>query len=96
MSTVATFHFSLLHCLGIVREQKPKGKYGRVFAHEDEFPRAICVVSGDVIEFIVDSPLSCEESGRALIWDFRYETYYYRKKIAIISGDYFSSLEAPE
>ncbi len=54
-----------------------------VFAHhDDEFPLAICVVLGDGVESIVDSPLSCEESGRALIWDFQYETYYYRKKIS--------------
>ena len=30
---------------------------------------------GDVIESIVDSSLSCEESGRVLIWDFEYDSY---------------------
>ena len=46
-----------------------------VFAHEDEFPRAIFVVVGDGIECIVDWSLSCEESGRVLIWDFQYDSY---------------------
>ena len=31
------------------------------------------VVLGD--ESIVDSSLSCEESGRVLIWDFQYESH---------------------
>ena len=42
-----------------------------VFAHEDEFSLAIFVVLGDGIESIVDSSLSCEESGRVLTWDFQ-------------------------
>ena len=46
-----------------------------VFAHEDEFPLVIFVVLGDGIESIVDSSLSCEESGRVLIWDFQYDNY---------------------
>ena len=48
---------------------------GEVFAHEDELPLAIFVVLGDRIESIVDSSLSCEESGRILIWDFQYDSY---------------------
>ena len=46
-----------------------------VFAHADEFPLVICVVVDDGIESIVDSSLSCEESGRVLIWDFQYDSY---------------------
>ena len=33
------------------------------------------VVLGDGIESIVDSSLSCEESGRVLIWYFQYDSY---------------------
>ena len=50
------------------------GSIGEVFAHGDEFSLAIFVVLGDGIESIVDSPLSCEESGRVLIWDFQYDS----------------------
>ena len=46
-----------------------------VFARQDEFPRAIFVVLGDGIECVVDWSLSCEESGRVLIWDFQYDSY---------------------
>ena len=45
-----------------------------VFAHGDEFPLAILVVLGYGIESIVDSSLSCEESGKLLIWDFQYDS----------------------
>ena len=31
-------------------------------------------VLGDGIESLVDSSLSCEESGRVLIWDFQYDS----------------------
>ena len=48
---------------------------GEVFAHGDEFPLAIFFVLGDGIESIADSSLSCEESGRVLIWDFQYDSY---------------------
>ena len=48
---------------------------GEVFAHGDEFPLAIFVALGYGIESIVGSPLSCEESGRVLIWDFQYDGY---------------------
>ena len=34
----------------------------------------VVVVEGDGIESIVDSSLSCEESGRVLIWDFQYDS----------------------
>ena len=33
------------------------------------------IVLGDGIESVVDSSLSCEESGRVLIWDFQYDSY---------------------
>ena len=33
------------------------------------------VVLGDGIESISDSSLSCEESGRVLIWYFQYDSY---------------------
>ena len=33
------------------------------------------VVLGDGIESIFYSSLSCEESGRVLIWDFQYDSY---------------------
>ena len=48
----------------------------------DEFPFAIFVGLCYGIESIVDSSLSCEESGtdcdesgRVLIWDFQYDSY---------------------
>ena len=47
---------------------------GEVFAYEDEFPLALFVTLGDGIEFIADSSLSCEESGRLLMWDFQYDS----------------------
>ena len=47
-----------------------------VFAHEDEFTLAFFVVLGDVIESIVDSSLPCEKSGRELIWDFQFDSYF--------------------
>ena len=50
------------------------GSMEEVLVHEDEFPVAIFVVFGDGIESIVDSSLSCEESGRVLIWDFQYDS----------------------
>ena len=51
------------------------GSMEKVFAHEDEFPLAIFVVSGDGIEYVVDSSLSGEKPGRVLIWDFQYDSY---------------------
>ena len=51
------------------------GSIEEVFAHGDEFPLAIFVVLGDGIESIVDSSLSCEDSGRVLIWDFQYDSF---------------------
>ena len=48
---------------------------GEVFPHGDEFPRAIFCFLGDGFESIVHSPLSDEESGRVLIWDFEYDSY---------------------
>ena len=51
------------------------GSMEEVFAHGDEFPLAILVVLGNGIESIVGSSLSCEESGRVLIWDFQYDSY---------------------
>ena len=49
------------------------GSRKEVFAHEDECLLAIFVVLDDGIKYIVDSSVSCEESGRALIWDFQYD-----------------------
>ena len=48
-----------------------------LFAHEDEFPLANFVVLGGEVESIVDSSLSCESSGKVLIWDFsfQYDSY---------------------
>ena len=46
------------------------GNMEEVFDQEDEFPLAIFVVLGDGSESIVDPSLSCEESGRVLIWGF--------------------------
>ena len=46
------------------------GNMGEVFAHGDEFPFAIFVVVSDGIKSTVNSSLSCEKSGRVLIWDF--------------------------
>ena len=45
-----------------------------VFAHENEFPLAVFIVLGDGIECVVDSSLSCEESGRVLVRDFQYDS----------------------
>ena len=39
------------------------------------FVLSFFVVLGDGIESIVDSSLSCEESGRMLIWGFQYDGY---------------------
>lgn len=49
-----------------------------VFAHEDEFPLAIFVLGDGVESVIVGSslsPLSCEESGRVLVWSLQYDSY---------------------
>ena len=46
------------------------GSIEEVFAHKDEFPLTIFVFLGDAIESIIDSSLSCEESGRVLILGF--------------------------
>ena len=51
------------------------GSMEEVFDHGDEFPLAIFVVLGDGIKSVVDSSLSCEESGSVLIWDFQYDSY---------------------
>ena len=55
------------------------------------------VVLDDGIESIVDSSLSCEESGRVLIWDFQLDSYvsvscrfglldYYWKLVGVLDG----------
>ena len=51
------------------------GNMEEVFAHGGEFSLAIFVVLGGGIGSIVDSSLSCEESGRVLIWHFQYDSY---------------------
>ena len=45
-----------------------------IFDHGDEFPLAILLFYHG-IESIVDSLLSCEESGRVSIWYFQYDSY---------------------
>ena len=51
----------------------------KVFAREDEFPLPIFFVSGDGIESVVDSSLSCEESGKVLIGVFSMtDSYQFR------------------
>ena len=44
------------------------------FAHGHEFSLAIVVLYHG-IESVVDSSLSCEESGTVLIWYFQYDSY---------------------
>ena len=64
------------------------------FAHEDEFLLVILVVLGDGIESVVDLSLSCEKSGRELLWVFQCDSYL---SISCRFGllDYFRYLVVP-
>ena len=64
------------------------GSNDELFAHGDEFPLAIFVILGGGIESIVNSSMSCEESGRVLTWHFQFDSIRFElfRAIGLVSG----------